>query len=62
MAIHSQTFAIITNKILKKKRNIPTKSEKNRTKPENPYYLVLFENRTKRGPPVHQKYIAIQSE
>ena len=25
------------------------KIEKNRTKPGNPYYLVLFENRTKPG-------------
>ena len=31
-----------------KKLNI-TKYEKNRTKPGNPYYLVLFENRTKLG-------------
>ena len=30
-----------------KKLNIPTKYEKNRTKLGNPYYLVLFENRTK---------------
>ena len=35
--------------MLKKKLNIPTKYEKNRTKPGNPYYLVLFENRTKLG-------------
>ena len=28
---------------------MPTKNEKNRTKPGNPYYLVLFENRTKPG-------------
>ena len=28
---------------------MPTKYEKNRTKPGNPYYLVLFENRTKPG-------------
>ena len=26
-----------------------TKFEKTRTKPGNPYYLVLFENRTKPG-------------
>ena len=32
-----------------KKLNIPTKFEKNRTKPGNPYFLVLFENRTKPG-------------
>ena len=53
MAIHSKTFAIITNGLIvkcwKKKRNIPTKFEKNRTKARNPYYLVLFENRTKPG-------------
>ena len=52
MAIHSQTFAIITNRLILKfwkKLNIPTKYEKNRTKPGNPYYLVLFENRTKPG-------------
>ena len=35
--------------MLKKKLNIPTKYEKNRTKPGNPYYLVLFEKRTKPG-------------
>ena len=35
--------------MLKKKLNIPTKYEKNRTKPGNPYYLVLFGNRTKSG-------------
>ena len=35
--------------MLKKKWNIPTKFEKNRTKPGNPHYLVLFENRTKPG-------------
>ena len=35
--------------MLKKKWNIPTKFEKNRTKQGNPYYLVLFENRTKPG-------------
>ena len=29
--------------------NIPTKFEKNHTKPGNPYYLVLFENRNKPG-------------
>ena len=34
--------------MLKKMKKI----EKNRTKPGNPYYLVLFENRTKRGLPV----------
>ena len=34
---------------VEKNENIPTKSEKNRTKPGNPYYLVLFENRTKPG-------------
>ena len=52
MAIHSQTFEIITNRLIVKvgkKLNIPTKFEKNRTKPGNPYYLVLFENRTKPG-------------
>ena len=53
MAIRSQTFAIITNRLIvkcwKKKINIPTKNEKNRTKPGNPYYLVLFEYRTKPG-------------
>ena len=27
----------------------PNKIEENRTKPGNPYYLVLFENRTKPG-------------
>ena len=27
----------------------PSKFEKNRTKPGNPYYLVLFQNRTKSG-------------
>ena len=32
-----------------KKLNIPTKFKKNHTKPSNPYYLVLFENRTKSG-------------
>ena len=31
--------------MLKKMKKI----EKNRTKPGNPYYLVLFENRTKPG-------------
>ena len=31
--------------MLKKMKKI----EKNRTKPRNPYYLVLFENRTKPG-------------
>ena len=52
MAIHSQTFVIITNRLIMKcwkKLNVPTKFEKNRTKPGNPYYLVLFENRTKPG-------------
>ena len=52
MAVRSQTFAIITNRLIVKcwkKLNIPTKYEKNRTKPGNPYYLVLFENRTKPG-------------
>ena len=52
MAIHSQTFEIITNRLIVKvgkKLNIPTKFEKNRTKPGNPYYLVLFENCTKQG-------------
>ena len=52
MAIRSQTFAIITNRpIVKccKKLNIPTKYEKTRTKPGNPYYLVLFETGTKPG-------------
>ena len=52
MAIHSQTFVIITNRLIvkvEKKLNIPTKFEKNRTKPRNPYYLVQFENRTKPG-------------
>ena len=52
MAIHSQTFAIITSRLIVKcwkKWIIPTKFEKNRTKPGNPYYLVLFENRTKPG-------------
>ena len=55
MAIHSQIFAIITNRLIVKcwkKWNIPTKFGKNRTKPGNPYYLVLFENCTKRGLPV----------
>ena len=32
-----------------KKWNTPTKFEKNRTKPGNPYYLVVVENRTKSG-------------
>ena len=52
MAIHSQTFAIITNRLIVKhwkKINVPAKYEKNRTKPGNPHYLVLFENRTKPG-------------
>ena len=52
MAIRSQTFAIITNRLIVKcqrKLNIPTKYEKNRTKPRNRYFLVLFENRTKPG-------------
>ena len=52
MAIHSQTFAIITCRLIVKcwkEWNIPTKFEKNLTKPGNPYYLVLFENRTKPG-------------
>ena len=52
MAIRSQTFAIITNRLIVKcqrKLNIPTKYEKNRTKLGNPYYLVLLENRTKPG-------------
>ena len=52
LAVRSQTFAIITNRLIVKcqrKLNIPTKYEKNRTKPGNPYYLVLFENRTKPG-------------
>ena len=33
--------------MLKKKLVIPTKYEKNRTEPGNPYYLVLFKNRAK---------------
>ena len=52
MAIHSQTFVIITNRLIMKcwkKLNVPTRFEKNRTKPGNPYYLVLFENCTKTG-------------
>ena len=52
MAINSLTFAIITSKLIVKcwkQWNIPTKFEKNRTKPGNPYYLVLFENCTKPG-------------
>ena len=49
MAIHSQTFAIIVNRNVEKKLNIPTKFDKNHTKPGNLYYLVLFENRTKPG-------------
>ena len=41
----------LTNKLwnVEKNENIPTKSEKNRTKLGNPYYLVLLENRTKPG-------------
>ena len=52
MAIPSKTFVIITNWLIMKcwkKWNVPTKFEKNRTKPGNPHYLVLFENRTKPG-------------
>ena len=52
MAKYSQTFEIITNRLIVKclkGLNIPTKYEKNRTKPGNPYYLVLFENRTEAG-------------
>ena len=52
MAIHSQTFVIITNRLIVnclKKRYVSTKFEKNRTKPGNPYYLVLFENGIKPG-------------
>ena len=52
MAIHSQTFVIIANRLIVnclKKRYVSTKFKKNRTKPGNPYYLVLFENRTKPG-------------
>ena len=52
--LKSSIFWIETEYIL-------TKYEKNRTKPGNPYYLVLFENRTKwnrtkRGLPVLGKY------
>ena len=52
MAIHSQTIAIITNRLnvkVEKKTKYPKKYEKNRTEPGNPYCLVLFENRTKPG-------------
>ena len=52
MAIHSKTFVIITNRLIVnclKKRYVSTKFEKNRTKPGNPYYLLLFENCTKPG-------------
>ena len=50
MARHFQDFVIISNIFnVEKKWNVPTKFEKNRTKPGNPYYLVLFENRTKPG-------------
>ena len=46
---HSQTFAIITNTLIEKNQIFQQKFEKNRTKPGNPYYLVLFQNRTKPG-------------
>ena len=52
MAILSKTFVIIANWLIMKcwnKWNVPTKFEKNRTKPGNPYYSVLFENRTRQG-------------
>ena len=49
MAINSQTFAIITNTLIGKNQIFQQKFEKNRTKQGNPYYLVLFENRTKPG-------------
>ena len=49
MAIPSKTFfdnhQMTNHEMLKKMKKI----EKNRTKPRNPYYLVLFENRTKPG-------------
>ena len=52
MAIHSQTFEMITNRLIVKcwkKWNIPIKFEENPTKTGNPYYLVMFENHTKPG-------------
>ena len=76
MAINSQTFAIITNRLIVKcwkKGNIPTKFEKkkNRTKPGNPHYLVLFENRTKpgtvlsetvlSGDPLYNEFLVVES-
>ena len=47
MAIPSKTFVIITNWLILKCWKKLKKIEKNRTNPVNPYYLVLFENRTK---------------
>ena len=41
-----------------KKWNIPTKFENNRTKPGNPYYLVLFESRTKPGTVVSETVLS----
>ena len=49
MAIPSKDFCdnyqLTDHEMLKKMKKIET----NRTKPGNPYYLVLFENRTKPG-------------
>ena len=62
MAIRSQTFAIITIRLIVicwKKLNIPTKYEENRTKPGNPYYLVLFENRTKPGTVLSETVLSV---
>ena len=45
-------FCKITNRLIVKrwkKIKYLNKIEENRTKPGNPYYLVLFENRTKPG-------------